>query len=73
MPVDKFLTQMVNKAPLKTDFSFMSVFARHTKPTRMQEFRVPELWVRNLRVENAIFTQMWAGLFYKHVPLLWRR
>lgn len=54
MSVDNFLTQVVNKAPFNIDFSLMSVFARHEKPTGMQEFGVPELWVRNLSVENTV-------------------
>lgn len=52
IPVDRFLTQLVNKAPLKIDFSFISDFARHEKPKGMQEFGMPELWVKNLSVEN---------------------
>jgi len=69
IPVDRFLTQMVNKAPLRIDFSFMSDFARHEKPKGMREFGMPEWRVKNLSVENS-HVQAWARICYKHMPLL---
>lgn len=42
IPVDRFLTQMVNKAPLRIDFSFMSDFARHEKPKGMRNQKACE-------------------------------